>query len=103
MGAKEYMTMMSNYTECKYGSMKNQINMINDHGVLSRKTEKAVLNANDHKWQDNILGYGTCSAFCDPDNKLTQMIDRAQQNGNRFVRPTVKCSCRARTGLAECR
>lgn len=100
MGAKEYMTMMSNYTECKYGSMKNQINMINDHGVLSRKTGKAVLNANDHKWQDNILGYGTCSAFCDPDNKLTQMIDCAQQNGNRFVRPTVECSCRARTEQA---
>ena len=97
MGAKEYMTMMSDYTKCTYGSMKNQINMHEDHGVLSRKTGKAVLNANDHKWQENILGYGMCSAFCDDNNKYTQMINRAQQNGNRFVRPRIKCPCRART------
>ena len=97
MGAKEYMTMMSDYTKCTYGSMKNQINMRDDHGVLSRKTGKAVLNANDHKWQENILGYGMCSAFCDDNNEYAQLINSAQQNGNRFVRPRVKCVCHART------
>lgn len=97
MGAKEYMTMMSDYTKCTYGSMKNQINMHEDHGVLSRKTGKAVLNANDHKWQENILGYGMCSAFCDDNNEYAQLINSAQQNGNRFVRPRVKCVCHART------
>ncbi|SHK97695.1 hypothetical protein SAMN05216582_12844 [Selenomonas ruminantium] len=64
---------------------------------ISRKTGKAVLNANDHKWQDNILGYGMCSAFCDPDNELVKRINSAQQNSNRYVRPSVKCMCHART------
>jgi len=89
--------MMSDYTKCTYGSMKNQINMRDDHGILSRKTGKAVLNANDHKWQENILGYGMCSAFCDDNNEYAQLINSAQQNGNRFVRPRVKCVCHART------
>ena len=103
MGAKEYMSMMSDYTECKYGSMKNQINMINDYGVLSRKTGKAVLNANDHKWQDNILGYGMCSAFCDPDNELVKRINSAQQNSNRYVpKREMYVSCKDRRCLAEC-
>ena len=38
-----------------------------------------------------------CSAFCDDNNKLTKMINSAQQNENRFVRPRVKCVCHAQT------
>ncbi|SFT37744.1 protein of unknown function [Selenomonas sp. GACV-9] len=57
-----YMSMATQYTYCTCGTAKQKVFLEESHGVINQRDGQPVLNANDHKYPDNIKGYGRCKA-----------------------------------------
>lgn len=53
-------------TKCSKGSDENYLNLKVDHGVVCSATKDPLMNANDHKPEENIPKYGVCSGSWNP-------------------------------------
>lgn len=71
-----YMSMATQYTYCDCGTAKQKVFLEHSHGVINQKDQQPVLNANDHKYPENIKGYGRCKADAQEVRRILQ------QHGN---------------------
>lgn len=92
MSNEKYITRLC-MGECSMGSMKNYLNLPEDHGIIFNDMDHPIMNANDHEGGKgkHVVHFGRCNSQTNPGN-IGQSILGALIPGSMLLKKMMGCS-----------